>query len=100
MVHHIVPSVRQHQMVTTSTKQLANAWDYMRTCQAVIEWSAEERDELTGWSNSRTLPAGDVFKAKLIIALADGKRYSTVEAELNTSRPTIARWKTRFEEPG
>jgi transposase len=70
----------------------------MRTCQAVIELSAEEREELTGWSNSRTLPAGDVFKAKLILALADGKSYSTVEAELSTSRPTIARWKARFEE--
>ena len=70
----------------------------MRTCQAVIELSAEEREELTGWSNSRSLPAGDVFKAKLILALADGKSYSTVEAELGTSRPTIARWKARFEE--
>ena len=63
----------------------------MRPCEAVIELKAEEREELTRWSNSRTLPAGDVFKAKLILALADGKSYSTVEAELNTSRPTIAR---------
>ena len=69
----------------------------MRTCQAVIELSTEEREELIGWSNSRTLPAGDVFKAKLILALADGKSYSAVEAELGTSRPTIARWKARFE---
>jgi len=47
--------------------------------QAVIELSAEEREELTRWSNSRTLPAGDVFKAKLILALAGGKSYSAVE---------------------
>jgi transposase len=65
--------------------------------QAVIELSSEEREELTGWSKSRTLPAGDVFKARLILALADGKSYSAVEAELKTSRPTIARWKARFE---
>jgi len=69
----------------------------MRTCEAVIELDADEREELTGWSKSRTLPAGEVFKAKLILALADGKSYSAVEAELNTSRPTIARWKARFE---
>jgi hypothetical protein len=31
-----------------------------------------QREELTGWSQSRTLPAGDVFRAKLILALADG----------------------------
>ena len=64
----------------------------------MIELSGEEREELTRWSTSRTLPAGDVFKARLILALADGKSYSRMEAELNTSRPTIARWKARFEE--
>jgi hypothetical protein len=61
-----------------------------------IQLSAEEREELTWRSKSRTLPAGDVFKTSLILALADGKSYSAVEAELNTSRPTIARWRARF----
>ena len=70
----------------------------MGSYQAVIELSAEEREELTGWSKSRTLSAGDVFKARLILALADGKSYSAVEAELNTSRPTIARWRARFQQ--
>jgi len=69
----------------------------MRGCQAVIELSGEEREELTRWSASRTLPAGDVFKARLILSLADGVSYSRIEADLNTSRPTIARWKARFE---
>ena len=64
----------------------------------MIELTSEEREELTKWSNSRTLPAGDVFKARLVLALADGLSYSRIEAELNTSRPTIARWKARFEE--
>ena len=75
---------------------LVIAWVCMRTCQAVIELSSEEREELTRWAGSRTLPAGDVFKAKLILALADGKSYSRVEEELGTSRPTIARWRARF----
>jgi transposase len=66
--------------------------------EAVIELSGEEREELTRWSRSRSLEAGDVFKARLILALANGNSYSAVEAELNTSRPTIARWKARFEE--
>jgi hypothetical protein len=64
----------------------------------VIELSGEERDELARWASSRTLPAGDVFKARLILALADGVSYSRIEAELGTSRPTIARWKGRFGE--
>ena len=69
----------------------------MAGLQAVIELTAEEREELVRWSKSRSLPAGDVFKATLILALADGNSYSRIEAELNTARPTIARWKKRFE---
>jgi transposase len=69
----------------------------MRGWQAVIELTEAEREELTRWSSSRTLRSGDVFKAKLILALAGGMSYSRIEAELNTSRPTIARWKARFE---
>jgi transposase len=64
----------------------------------VIELTEQEREELTRWSTSRTLAAGDVFKAKLILALSAGVSYSRIEAELKTSRPTIARWKARFEE--
>jgi hypothetical protein len=59
-----------------------------------------EREELTRWSRSRTLAARDVFVASLILALADGKSYTQIEGELNTSRPTIARWKARFEKDG
>lgn len=73
------------------------AWACMRGWQAVIRLSEEEREELTRWSSSRTLPAGDVFKARLILALADGHSYRRIEDELNTSRPRIARWKARFK---
>ena len=60
----------------------------------------DERDELMKCAQSRTLPSGEVFRARLILALAEGKSYSTVEQELSTSRPTIARWKARFEQHG
>jgi transposase len=64
------------------------------------ELTETERDELTRWSRSRTLPARDVFVASLILALAEGKSYSEIEGDMNTSRPTIARWKARFESKG
>jgi len=57
-----------------------------------------ERDELTRWAQSRTLPAGDVFRARLILALADGLSYREIEKRLRTSPPTIARWRQRFEQ--
>src|SRR5215831_7790647 len=60
--------------------------------------SQGERDELTRWAQSRTLPAGDVFRARLILALADGLSYREIEKRLRTSPPTIARWRQRFEQ--
>jgi len=66
----------------------------------VSELSKDQRDELLRFAQSRTLPAGDVFRARLMLALADGKSWNQIETELHTSRPTIARWKRRFEEQG
>jgi len=43
------------------------------------------------------LAARDVFVASLILAFADGKSYTEIEGELNSSRPTIVRWKSPFE---
>ena len=72
----------------------------MRPYHRVSELSEEHREELTRWAQSRTLPAGDVFRARLMLALAEGKSWSQIEVELHTSRPTIARWKRRFEREG
>lgn len=64
------------------------------------ELSKDQREELLRFAQSRRLPAGDVFRARLMLALAEGKPWSQIEVELHTSRPTIARWKRRFEEQG
>jgi transposase len=60
----------------------------------------EQREELSRWSQSRTLPAGDVFRARLILALADGLSYVQIKKALRTTAPTISRWKQRFEQHG
>jgi transposase len=66
----------------------------------VLPITQEQRNELTKWAQSRTLPAGDVFRARLILALADGASYSQIMRSLQTTAPTISRWKQRFEEQG
>ena len=60
----------------------------------------EQRSELSKWAASRTLPAGDVFRARLILALADGNTYNQIKTSLQTTAPTISRWKQRFEQDG
>jgi hypothetical protein len=56
--------------------------------------------ELIKWAASRTLPAGDVFREQLILALAEGQTHSHIMASLGTTAPTISRWKQRFEQDG
>ena len=72
----------------------------MRRNQAVLILTDEQRMDLTQWAQSRTLPAGDVFRARLILALADGQSYRHIMITLGTTAPTISRWKQRFEEDG
>jgi hypothetical protein len=60
----------------------------------------EQRSELGKWAASRTLPAGDVFRARLILGLADGWTYSRIMTSPQTTAPTISRWKQRFEKDG
>lgn len=64
----------------------------------LLKLTAEERWELQRWAQSRTLPAGDVFRARLILALADGESHRSIVLRLKTSTATIARWKARFEQ--
>jgi transposase len=51
-------------------------------------------------SLSRSLPAGDVMRARMILMLADGRSYTQIQKCLQTTAPTISRWKTRFLEAG
>ena len=56
----------------------------------------DEVDELRHISASRTLPTGDVFRARLILMLAEAHSYLEIQQRLNTTAPTISHWKKRF----
>lgn len=72
----------------------------MRRNQLAVSITEEQRNELDKWAQLRTLPAGDVFRARLILALADGQSYRQIMDTLQTTAPIISRWKQRFEEQG
>jgi transposase len=55
-----------------------------------------QQSELSAIAQSRSLPAGYVFRAKLILMLAEGASFSTIKRQLQTTAPTIIRWKHRF----
>jgi Homeodomain-like domain len=65
-----------------------------------VSLTSHQRSELSSIAQSRTLPAGYVFRAKLILMLAEGASFNTIKRRLQTSAPTIIRWKQRFLESG
>src|SRR6202158_2107104 len=68
-----------------------------------IDWVVLSEDqplELRRLAQHRSLPAGYVFRARLILMLAEGASFSTIKQRLGTTAPTIIRWKRRFVSAG
>jgi transposase len=55
-----------------------------------------QRAELTQIAQSRSLPAGYVFRARLVLMLSEGRSFNTIKRQMQTTAPTIIRWKERF----
>jgi transposase len=47
-------------------------------------------------SLSRSLPAGDVMRARMMLMLGAGRSFKEIQKRLQTTAPTISRWKKRF----
>lgn len=70
----------------------------MFTSPYPLELSAPERAELEAMTRSRTLAAGLVQRARVILAIADGEPYAVLCARLELSTTTLTRWRKRFEQ--
>ena len=66
--------------------------------QGLFLLTAEQREELQSWAQSRSLPAGYVFRARLILAIGEGETYREIEDSLGADAPTASNWKGRFEQ--
>src|SRR5277367_518457 len=63
-----------------------------------LRLSQPEAQELRTRVRSRVLRADDVRRARLILMLAEGQSWSTIQQALGCSSAYIARWQTRFAE--
>lgn len=61
-----------------------------------VRLTPAQQRELGSIAQSRALPAGYVFRAKLILLLAQGSSFNAIKRRLQTTAPTIIRWKQRF----
>ena len=60
----------------------------------------QQHADLSHIAQSRALPAGFVFRAQLILMLAEGASFNAIKRQLQTTAPTILRWKQRFRQSG
>ena len=65
-----------------------------------IQLDEQQERELSSIAQSRSLPAGYVFRAKLILMLNEGATFATIRERLQTTNPTIIRWNKRFVAAG
>jgi transposase len=61
-----------------------------------LSLASNERCELVERARSRTAPAEDVRRARLILMLSAGKPYSAIRQALGCNPNYISRWKDRF----
>ncbi|MXZ43081.1 MAG: helix-turn-helix domain-containing protein, partial [Caldilineaceae bacterium SB0666_bin_21] len=65
-----------------------------------LEVSPDTREELASLARSRSLPAGLVCRAKIVLLCAEGLDNSVVAERLRVSRQTVGRWRERFRSQG
>jgi transposase len=65
-----------------------------------ITLSDKDRQVLQRWARGRSTPARLVLRARIVLAAAEGKRNQAIAAELNTNRPLVGKWRTRFAQKG
>ena len=64
--------------------------------KAALVLDAEQCEQLESLANSRSLPAGLVRRAKIILVSASGKTNREVARQLQTSKVTVSLWRCRF----
>jgi putative transposase len=67
---------------------------------ALIELSGAERAELNKVIRSRRTPQALVLRAQIVLLTADGFAPTTISEALDTSQPTIRKWRSRYVEAG
>lgn len=63
---------------------------------APVILSRKQRADLEEVARSRSLPSGFVLRAKIVLLLAAGLSQQAVADTLDTTTPTVWRWKKRF----
>jgi putative transposase len=64
--------------------------------KAELVLTAEQRAQLESLASSRSLPAGLVMRARIVLLSAAGKTNQQIARELRASNATVGKWRQRF----
>ena len=66
--------------------------------KAALVLSPEQREQLESMASSRSLPAGLVSRARIILLSAAGKTNQQIARQMGLSNATVGKWRRRFLE--
>jgi putative transposase len=66
--------------------------------KAVLVLNAQQREQLESLFSSRSLPAGLVVRARMILMSAAGMNNQEIARQLRTTKATVGKWRRRFLE--
>ena len=61
-----------------------------------VTLNSSQRETLQQWARSRSLPARQIERARVVLLAAEGKTDMEIAASLNISNQKAARWRKRF----
>ena len=64
--------------------------------KTILVLDSELREQLESLANSRSLPAGLVRRARIILLCASGKTNLEIAQQVETSDVTVGLWRRRF----
>lgn len=65
-----------------------------------LHLTAEARQDLEAFANSRSMPHGLVQRAKIVLLAAQGHNNALIAEKLRISRPTVGIWRKRYLDHG
>ena len=71
-----------------------------RKTALTIHLTADERQTLTAWQRSTTIPAGRARRARMIVLIADGVPIVQVATMVGITRRFVYKWARRFLQDG
>jgi hypothetical protein len=66
--------------------------------KAAVVLRSEQREQLEGMASSRSLPAGLVSRARIILLSASGKTNLQIARQMGLTNATVGKWRRRFLE--